>query len=80
MQIYLVNYWLPFPSSEYGGLECVIARDADHCVELIVERVSKHERSRFPDYERLIQNAVAHSKMFYLNGDYKPGVVESFIT
>ena len=27
MKIYLVPYWMPFPSSEYGGLECIIAEN-----------------------------------------------------
>ena len=80
MNIYLVDYWLPFPSSEYGGLECVVARDADHCVEILVARVGKYDQECYPDYERQIQNRVAEAKVFTLQGEHKAGVVESFTT
>lgn len=80
MNIYLVDYWLPFPSSEYGGLECVVARNADHCVEILVSRENKYTREAYPNFEQEIQNAVAHATVFTLRGEYEPGVVESFIT
>ncbi len=35
--MFLVNYWVPFPTSEYGGLQCVIARNKEEAKEVIKE-------------------------------------------
>ena len=29
--LYLVDYWVPFPSSEYGGMVAVVAEDDHEC-------------------------------------------------
>lgn len=78
MNIYLVDYW--YPESEYGGLQCVVARDADHCVEMIITHTDASDKRAHPDYERRIMNCVAQSKVYKLRDDYAPGVVDSFLT
>jgi len=35
--IYLVDYWVPFPSSEYGGIINVIAENDNQCHDLLTE-------------------------------------------
>ena len=35
---YIVNHFVPFPSSEYGGIWNVVAENDDECFDLIVER------------------------------------------
>jgi hypothetical protein len=37
MNIYIGKYWVPFPSSEYGGTWSVIAENEAQCVELLKE-------------------------------------------
>ena len=32
---YIVDHYVPFPSSEYGGIWNVIAEDDDECFDLI---------------------------------------------
>ena len=34
--LYLVDYWVPFPSSEYGGVISVIAEDDNECHDLLL--------------------------------------------
>lgn len=36
--IYLVKWWPPFPSSEYGGLIALIAANDEECKALLKER------------------------------------------
>ena len=46
MKIYLVPYWMPFPSSEYGGLECIIAENDEQCIQMLaneIERTVSHD-------------------------------------
>ena len=78
MNMYLVEYWYPY--SEYGGLQCVIAENADHCVEILAIRVDRSDRQSYPDYEKRIKQCVDDAKVFKLQDDYAPGVVDSFIT
>ena len=33
--LYVVDHYVPFPSSEYGGIWNVIAQDDDECFDLI---------------------------------------------
>ena len=35
---YIVNHFVPFPSSEYGGIWNVVAENDDECFDLIAER------------------------------------------
>ena len=37
MNIYIGNYWVPFPRSEYGGTWTVIAENEAQVVELLKE-------------------------------------------
>ena len=34
--LYLVNYWVPFPISEYGGLITVIAENDGECHDILL--------------------------------------------
>jgi hypothetical protein len=35
--LYIVDYWVGFPSSEYGGVITVIAEDDNECHDLLLE-------------------------------------------
>ena len=84
MNIYLVNYWKPFPDSEYGGLQCVIAVNDEQCIELIVEDadLSDYHKREIPDWQERIRRAVMEAQVFALANveDYKPKIVEEFTT
>lgn len=80
MKLYLVNYWMPFPSSEYGGLQCVIAKDDASCVRILAELVYEYYAEKYPDYEKRIKELVAQAKSYELAGDHEEGVVEEFTT
>jgi hypothetical protein len=35
MNLYIGDYWAPFPSSEYGGTWSVIAENVDQCIDIL---------------------------------------------
>ena len=75
--LYIVQHYVPFPSSEYGGVWNVIADDDDECFDLI----SAEDNGGFYEkyYSDLKENIV-NSQTFALAEDVESGVVESFTT
>ena len=79
MTLYLVNYWVPFPASEYGGLQCVVAKDDDECYKLIAE-ADQWEIGYHKNAEELIRARIKKATKFQLVGGYIPELVRSFTT
>lgn len=76
MKIFIGNYWIPFPSSEYGGTWTVIAKDEAECVELIKANYGEFDS----EYEYRIPEVVSKSQSFELSGDHVARVVDVFFT
>ncbi len=73
--LYIVDYWIPFPSSEYGGVVTLIA-DSDAEAFIILS-----EEPQFDDrYANLIMPNVINAKKFKLQDDYESGIIDSFTT
>jgi hypothetical protein len=73
--LYLIDYWVPFPSSEYGGSISVIAENDEECHEILAE---------FPEFDdkyigKIMENVVKAPR-FALVDDEKSRVVEVFTT
>jgi len=75
MNLYVGNYWVPFPSSEYGGSWVVIAENEGQCVDLLRE-VCYYGN----DYEEEISVAVAKAQVFEVSGLEAPRIVDTFFT
>ena len=75
--LYIVDHYVPFPSSEYGGLWNVVAKDDDECFDLI----SAEDNGNFYEkyYSDLKEN-IMNSQTFALAEDVESAVVESFTT
>lgn len=82
MKMYLVDYWLPFPESEYGGLQCVIAEDAFQCAKLLLDDADDWYKRYGHNYEELIAKAILDAKVFELSDaeNYKAGIAGEFTT
>ena len=39
--LYIVDHFVPFPQSEYGGVWNVIAKDDEECLDVVVSEASK---------------------------------------
>lgn len=73
--LYLVDYWVPFPSSEYGGIINVIAKNDQECYDLLAE--SKDYDSR---YVSKIMEQVSTAAKFALVDEEQSRIVDSFTT
>ena len=73
--IYLVDYWVPFPSSEYGGMISVIAKDDKECFDIL---------SEFPQFDKsydgLMMANIVKAPKFALVDDEESRIVDAFLT
>ena len=74
-QLYIVDYWVPFPQSEYGGVINVIADDDSEAFELLAKGEQFNE-----DYVNLIMPNVMKAEKLNLSDDYQSGIIDAFIT
>jgi hypothetical protein len=73
--LYIIDYWVPFPASEYGGVINVIAENDVNCFEQLAEERAFDTRYR----DRIMQNIVKAQK-FGLVDEYESGIIEAFTT
>lgn len=74
--LYIVEHFVPFPQSEYGGIWNVIARDDDECFDLITERDQEFNVKYYGNLRNNIQN----STVLALEDALESGIVEEFTT
>ena len=74
--IYLVDYWIPFPSSEYGGVISVIAEDDNDCHDVLL----KWRDEYYHTHDNRIMERVVNAHKFALANDEESRVVDSFTT
>ncbi len=74
-QLYIVDYWIPFPQSEYGGVVNVIADDDSEAFELLANEEQFNE-----DYVDLIMPNVIKATKLKLSDEYESGIIDAFIT
>ena len=75
--LYVVDHYVPFPSSEYGGIWNVIAQDDDECFDLIAAQDAEGFNQQY--YSNLREN-ILKSRAFELARSVDSGVVEEFTT
>ena len=74
--LYLVDYWVPFPTSEYDGLLTVIAKSDVECHDILLEWRDECDDK----YDNLIMEKVTNAPVFALAGEEESGIVETFTT
>lgn len=79
MNLYVGDYWVPFPSSEYGGMWVVMAENETQCAELLKDLERWND-----DYSAEILEAVKSAKVFQLDenvaSNREARIVDSFLT
>ena len=73
---YVVEHFVPFPQSEYGGLWNVIAEDDDECFDLITAEDQEFSVSHYPNLRHNIQSA----RVYPLLDGVESGIIEVFLT
>ena len=74
--LYLVDYWVPFPASEYGGVISVIAENDNECHDLLLNWRGEYES----EYDNRIMERVVNADKFALANEEDSGIVNSFTT
>jgi hypothetical protein len=75
--LYIVDHYMPFPHSEYGGLWNVIAKDDNECFDLITSEDDGNFYEKF--YSNLREN-ILNARTYALAENVESSVVESFTT
>jgi hypothetical protein len=73
--LYLIDFWVPFPSSEYGGLINLIAENDTEAFSILSQEGSYDDRY----VDKIMPNVVSAQK-FKLSDEYESGIIESFTT
>ena len=73
--LYILDYWVPFPSSEYGGLINLIAESDTEAFEILSNEDSFDER-----YVDKIMEKVVNAQKFALVDEYESVILEAFTT
>ena len=76
--LYIVDHFVPFPQSEYGGLWNVIAEDDNECFDLITEQ---DDDLNLQYYQKLRENIVKSPKYKVIDDNsLQSEVISSFLT
>ena len=76
--LYIVDHFVPFPQSEYGGLWNVIAEDDNECFDLITEQ---DDDLNLQYYQKLRENIVKSPKYKVIDDNSVASeVITSFLT
>ena len=73
--LYIVDYWVPWPSSEYGGIVSLIAESDTEAFSILSQENQYDEK-----YINLIMPNVVTSQKFALVDEYESGIIDSFTT
>jgi len=74
---YVVEHYVPFPQSEYGGIWNVIAENDEECFDLITAQDDGNFNEKF--YGNLREN-IMNSRTFALAETIESYIVEEFTT
>ena len=80
LNLYLIDYWVPFPHSEYGGLVVIAAKNEDKAKEIALESSSLFDRRELGD-EQLMENISQNIQLVGYTDMYdEPCIVDEFTT
>ena len=78
--LYLVDYWVPFPSSEYGGIINVIAESDQECFDLLTDPDAEETSGFDKKYEDRVMPHVVKAPRFALAEDEESRILDVFLT
>jgi len=74
--LYLVDYWVPFPSSEYGGVLSVIGENDNEVHDLLLDWRDEYNS----EFDSRIMERVVNAHKFSLLDEEESRIVDSFTT
>lgn len=75
--LYIIDYWVPFPQSEYGGMITLIAEDDTDAFGIIS---NEEQLNSYEGYTSKIMEKILTAQKFELVEDYQSGILEVFTT
>ena len=82
-KLYIVDNWVPFPDSEYGGVVIYVANSIEEVTARIISGYPQWEKRGYKDWKERIAKAVKSALVFELaetHKDMPEGEVYAFIT
>ena len=73
--IYIIDYWVPFPQSEYGGVVTLIAEDDTEAFDFC-----STEHGYDQTYVNNIMPNVVKAHKIQLADDYESAIIDAFTT
>jgi hypothetical protein len=74
--LFIVDHFVPFPQSEYGGVWNVIADDEDECFDLI----TFEDDSNYFEYYSVLRENISKAYKYTITSEAESGIVTSFLT
>jgi hypothetical protein len=79
--VYLTSYWVPFPTSEYGGLQAVVARNVEEAIEFLTKHAFSWETASIKGAAELIEAKLKRAVVLALADQYEePFIAKEFVT
>ena len=75
--LYVLDYWVPFPQSEYGGLVTLIAENDQEAFDILTDEDQLDYGNEYID--KLMPNIINATKL-KLADEYESGIIDVFIT
>ena len=75
--LYIIDYWIPIPVSEYGGVLCVISESDSEVAAVIRNEDSIPQKEGF---ENLMLKNIQEAEKLPLSGDFESGIISAFLT
>jgi hypothetical protein len=73
--VYIIDYWITFPSSEYGGIVICIGETDLEVFELLINEDS------FPESNNVaMMESIKNATKLALKDEYESGIIEAFTT
>lgn len=73
--LYVVDSWIPFPTSEYGGVIILISETDSEAFEILLKEESLDDR-----YNDRIMPSIKSATKLELKEDYESGILQIFVT
>lgn len=79
--VFLTSYWVPFPTSEYGGLQAIVARSAQEAADFLEQQTFSWEMTNIRDARDLIEARLRRATVLPLAEEYENAfIAKEFVT
>lgn len=79
MKLFILDYWVSYPRSEYGGMIVVIAKDFAE-VRSILLSDPDFDYVNYVNADREFERSIKNARVYELSGKYPSGILARFIT